>query len=67
MTWLDCSQSEWIYKQSLNILKANPSNLQAKEFVLEIGRWHKGRLRKGKLVTINDKQRRKNDILVRSR
>ncbi|MGA7953288.1 MAG: hypothetical protein WCA07_07175 [Gloeobacterales cyanobacterium] len=67
MTWLNCSQSEWIYKQSLEILAANPSNLQAKEFALETGRWHKGRLRKGKLITIFDKQRIKDDLMVRSR
>ncbi|MBH8575077.1 hypothetical protein I8752_19060 [Nostocaceae cyanobacterium CENA369] len=53
------------YTKSLEILEKNSNNINAKKFVLDVGRWHFGKLRSGK-VTIYDEQAIQNDIAVRS-
>jgi hypothetical protein len=57
--------SNLIYSTALDILESNPESPLAKQFVLEVGRWHKGRIRDGGMVTIYDEQAIQNDILVR--
>jgi hypothetical protein len=52
------------YALALEVLEKNPKQPKAKQFVLNIGRWHFGKLRKGK-VTIYDEQAIQNDIQVR--
>lgn len=55
-----------IYRKALNILENNPSSSIAKQFVLDVGRWHFGKSRKGGRITIYDEQHIQNDILTRS-
>ncbi|MDZ8064709.1 MAG: hypothetical protein RMY64_03570 [Nostoc sp. DedQUE08] len=57
--------SQIAYTKALEILEKNPDNITAKKFVLDVGRWHFGKLRSGK-VTIYDEQAIQNDIAVRS-
>lgn len=58
--------SNQAYTLALEVLEENPSESKAKQFVLQVGRWHFGKLRGGKL-TIYDEQAIQNDIQVRSR
>lgn len=53
------------YTKTLEILENYPDNINAKKLVLDVGRWHFGKLRAGK-VTIYDEQAIQNDIAVRS-
>src|SRR5262245_15010185 len=43
-----------LYEVALDNLAAHPHNSSAKEFVLDVGRWHLGRLRKTKKATASD-------------
>jgi hypothetical protein len=67
MTWLDLTQSQWFYNQSLEILAANQESTQAKEFALSVGRWHMSRSRKPQIITQYDELAIQNDIMIRSR
>jgi hypothetical protein len=59
-------RSQEAYAMALRILEHHPSEPKAKQFVLDIGRWHFAKIRGGK-VTIYDEQAIQNDISVRSR
>ena len=64
--FLSTERRKLIYRKALNILENNPSSSIAKQFVLNIGRWHFGKSRKGGRITIYDEQHIQNDILARS-
>ena len=59
--WLPSDQA---YALALQVLAENPDQPKAKQLVLQVGRYHFGKLRKGK-VTIYDEQSIQNDIQVR--
>jgi len=59
--------SEWLYKSCLSLLESNPGGAPCKRLVLEIGRWHYGRLREHGTPTVYDEQAMQNDILVRTK
>lgn len=63
---LKATETKVIYEAALDILANNPSNPTAKQFVLNVGRWHFGRNRPDKRPTVYDEQAIQNDILVRS-
>jgi hypothetical protein len=65
-THLSTARSEIAYRTALRILEQNPSSLAVKTFALAVGRWHFGRSRPDKQVTIYDEQAMQNDILLRS-
>jgi hypothetical protein len=52
------------YELALEVLAENPGQPKAKQFVLRVGRWHFGKVRKG-TATIYDEQAIQNDIQVR--
>ena len=56
-----------IYRTSLDNLAACPQNASARAFVMDVGRWHLGRLRKAKRSAAADEQTIQHDILVRCR
>jgi hypothetical protein len=56
-----------LYRVALENLAAHPHNSSAKEFVLDVGRWHLGRLRKTKKATASDEEAIQHDIMVRCR
>ncbi len=56
--------SKEVYDLALKILEKYPKEPRAKTLVLEIGRWHFGKLRSG-VPTIYDEQAMQNDIMVR--
>jgi len=56
-----------LYKVALDNLAAHPNNASAKEFVLDVGRWHLGRMRKTKKATASDEESIQHDIMVRCR
>lgn len=60
------TQRQYIYDKALHILESNPTNSTAKQFVLNVGRWHFSKSRKDGCVTIYDEQRIQNDILART-
>ena len=60
------SDRKRIYNTALEILEDNPSNSSAKQFVLNIGRWHFGKSRQNGRLTFYDEQRIQNDILARA-
>jgi len=55
------------YEIALVYLAANPGQVSARSFVVEVGRWHFGRTRPNCLATMADEQRIQNDILRRCR
>ena len=59
-------RTEEIYDLCLDLLEKNPGDSKMKALVLEVGRWHFGKLRGGS-PTIYDEQAIQNDILVRSK
>jgi hypothetical protein len=63
---LKATETQAVYEAALEILTNNPSNPTAKQFVLNVGRWHFGRNRPDKRPTVYDEQAIQNDILVRS-
>ena len=63
---LKVAETKAVYEAALDILANNPSNPTAKQFVLNVGRWHFGRSRPDKRPTVYDEQAIQNDILVRS-
>lgn len=60
------TQRQRIYDKALYILESNSANSTAKQFVLNVGRWHFSKSRKDGRVTIYDEQRIQNDILARA-
>jgi len=58
--------SQEIYDLCLDLLEQNPSDSKMKALVLELGRWHFGKVRHGS-PTIYDEQAIQNDIMVRSK
>jgi hypothetical protein len=60
------AQRQRVYDKALHILEGNPDSSTAKQFVLNVGRWHFGKSRKDGRVTIYDEQRIQNDILARA-
>lgn len=63
---LKAPETQVVYEAALEILANNPGNATAKQFVLNVGRWHFGRNRPDKRPTVYDEQAIQNDILVRS-
>jgi hypothetical protein len=59
--------SSALYKVALDNLAAHPHNASAKAFVVDVGRFHLGRLRKSKKATASDDETVQHDILVRCR
>jgi hypothetical protein len=55
------------YHLALRVLDEHPTEPRAKQFVLEVGRWNFGALRKGNAATTYDEQAIANDIKVRER
>lgn len=55
-----------LYALALECLQSNSTEPKLKQYVLEVGRWHFGKIRNGS-PTIYDEQAIQNDILVRSR
>ena len=55
------------YEVALAYLSANPGQVSARSFVVEVGRWHFGRLRHNYHATMADEQIIQNDILRRCR
>jgi hypothetical protein len=58
--------SEKVYRIALHAL-ANNTLPAARNFALEIGRWHFGRCRPGKRPTVADEQAIQQDVLARCR
>lgn len=56
-----------IYHQALDNLAAHPQNASAKAFVMDVGRFHLGQLRKAKKATASDEETVQHDIMVRCR
>jgi hypothetical protein len=66
LSGLNTARSQRAYDAALSILEAHPESTSARTFALSVGRWHFGRIRDDKKVTIYDEQAMQNDILVRS-
>jgi hypothetical protein len=66
LTNLSHSLSESAYHTALEIIATHPDSLAARTFALDVGRWHHGRIRPDRKLTIYDEQAMQNDILVRS-
>lgn len=59
--------SSALYRVALENLAAHPHNSSAKAFVMDVGRFHLGRLRKTKKATASDEESIQHDIMVRCR
>ena len=59
--------SSTLYRVALDNLAAHPHNASAKAFVVDVGRFHLGRLRKSKKATASDEESIQHDIMVRCR
>jgi hypothetical protein len=59
--------SSALYRVALENLAAHPHNASAKAFVVDVGRFHLGRLRKSKKATASDEESIQHDIMVRCR
>ncbi len=66
MAGLPAQVSEWVYSTTLELLEHNRDAVACKRLALEAGRWHFGRIRDDRKVTIYDEQAIQNDILVRA-
>lgn len=58
---------ERFYQLALHAVANHPQSVLIRPFALEVGRWHKGRLRPDGNVTIYDEQALQNDIVVRTK
>lgn len=59
------NQSEWLYRQMLDIVKQQPNQTDIAVLTLDLGRWHCSRVRPDRRVTVYDEQMIQNDIAVR--
>ena len=59
--------SSALYRVALENLAAHPHNASARAFVMDVGRFHFGRLRKSKKATASDDEAIQHDIMVSCR